>query len=193
MTIGDSIRQCRKERGLTQEDLAQRIQTTPQNVSQYERGLRNPKFETLQKIAVALGVAWGQLLGDTQQAGEYLIQQLPDQTIIIDDEGNAIPLSPNRAVKIGEGFSQRSPENDIDAQSDNTFDEEDALNALTIIMRNCGYDLKIMSGEFQFVGKMGEYHLSEEEFLDLLNSSGQYVDFLCNKLEAKLRKRRPGK
>lgn len=41
---------------MTQAELARRLDVTPQTVSQYERGLINPKIETLRKFADALGV-----------------------------------------------------------------------------------------------------------------------------------------
>lgn len=56
MTTGERIRQARKSAGMTQAELARRLDVTPQTVSQYERGLINPKIETLRKFADALGV-----------------------------------------------------------------------------------------------------------------------------------------
>ncbi len=41
---------------MTQAALAEKVGTTTQNISQYERDIRNPKIETLKKIADALGV-----------------------------------------------------------------------------------------------------------------------------------------
>ena len=55
MTIGENIRRIRKSKEMTQKDLAAKLETTPQNLAQYENGKRNPKPETLQKIADALG------------------------------------------------------------------------------------------------------------------------------------------
>ena len=54
--LGAKIKEYRVKKGITQSELAKLIDTTMQNISQYERGIRNPKIETLQKIAVALGV-----------------------------------------------------------------------------------------------------------------------------------------
>ena len=53
--IKNNIRQLRKKAGLTQEQLAEKIGTTAQNISQYERNIRNPKIETVFRIAKALG------------------------------------------------------------------------------------------------------------------------------------------
>lgn len=39
MTIGEKIRSCRKEKGLTQVELAKRLHTTKQTVGKYETGI----------------------------------------------------------------------------------------------------------------------------------------------------------
>ncbi len=54
--IGDKIKKARKKAGITQQELAKKLGTTPQNLSQYEKGKRQPKKETLEKIADALDV-----------------------------------------------------------------------------------------------------------------------------------------
>lgn len=56
MELGEKIRKLRKEKGMTQKELSAKLGTTPQNLAQYENGKRNPKIETLQKIADALDV-----------------------------------------------------------------------------------------------------------------------------------------
>lgn len=55
-TIGQQIRKYRKEKGMTQKQLADLLDTTQQNLAQYENGKRNPKIETLKKIARALEI-----------------------------------------------------------------------------------------------------------------------------------------
>lgn len=55
-TIGQQIRKYRKEKGMTQKQLADLLDTTQQNLAQYENGKRNPKIETLKKIAQALEI-----------------------------------------------------------------------------------------------------------------------------------------
>lgn len=64
MQTGELIRQARATAGMTQADLAKLLGVTPQAISQYERGIKNPKTETLKKIAAALGVPWYELLSD---------------------------------------------------------------------------------------------------------------------------------
>ena len=65
MTVSEKIQEARSKAGLTQQQLADAIGTTTQNISQYERGVRNPKVETLRKIADALEVPVTEFLDET--------------------------------------------------------------------------------------------------------------------------------
>ncbi len=56
MTTGQLIKAARKEAGLTQAELATKLNVPYQSISQWERGTRSPKIETLERIADALGV-----------------------------------------------------------------------------------------------------------------------------------------
>lgn len=55
MSIGNNIRNIRKEKGMTLQQIADIIGCSPQLISQYESGKRQPKLETKKKIADALG------------------------------------------------------------------------------------------------------------------------------------------
>ena len=61
--VGDKVRVLRKERGLLQEDLARRAGVSDQTIRNVEAGRFQTKLETLRKIAGALGVGVGELLG----------------------------------------------------------------------------------------------------------------------------------
>lgn len=56
MTTGQLIRKARKAAGMTQAELAQALNIPFQSISQWERDIRNPKQESLQRIADALSV-----------------------------------------------------------------------------------------------------------------------------------------
>lgn len=56
MNFSDRLKDVRKNAGLTQAQLSEKLGITAQSYSQYETGKRNPKSETVQKIAKALGV-----------------------------------------------------------------------------------------------------------------------------------------
>lgn len=56
LTLGINIRRYRKERGLSQEALADKVGLAVTYVGQIERGLRNPTLSVVEKFARALGV-----------------------------------------------------------------------------------------------------------------------------------------
>ena len=55
--VGRNAARIRKERGLTQEQLAERSGLSQQYLSGLEQGRRNPTIVTLYEIAEALGVS----------------------------------------------------------------------------------------------------------------------------------------
>ena len=54
--MGAFIAQCRKEKQMTQEQLAQRLQVTDKAVSRWERGVGFPDITTIEPLAQALEV-----------------------------------------------------------------------------------------------------------------------------------------
>jgi transcriptional regulator with XRE-family HTH domain len=59
--LGERIAELRRERGLSQGAFAEKIRSTPQWVSQLERGTRSPTVHTRVKIANALEVSLAEL------------------------------------------------------------------------------------------------------------------------------------
>ena len=60
--IGKRIFERRKQLGITQEELSEIVDTTPQAISNYERGEREIKAKTIIDIAQALNVTTDYLL-----------------------------------------------------------------------------------------------------------------------------------
>lgn len=56
MTAGQRIQQARKKVGLSQKQLGERLGLSASMIGQWENDLRNPKYETCQRIADALGI-----------------------------------------------------------------------------------------------------------------------------------------
>jgi transcriptional regulator with XRE-family HTH domain len=57
MTIGQKIKAARIEKKMTQAQLAEKMHKSTSWVGMYESGQRNPKYETIQLFAKALGVS----------------------------------------------------------------------------------------------------------------------------------------
>lgn len=62
--LGQRIRDHRKHRGLTQENLAESLELSVAYVSLIERGGRNPPYTTVVAIARALGVPAARLVAE---------------------------------------------------------------------------------------------------------------------------------
>lgn len=61
--IGKRIQEIRIRRGLTQEQLANRIRISKSSISEWEACKRVPQMKTLRKIAEALGVDVWEIIG----------------------------------------------------------------------------------------------------------------------------------
>lgn len=64
MNIGEQIKKYRKEAGLSQKELGERLGVSQQHIAQYESGKRIPKIETINNIAGALGIGTRRLYPD---------------------------------------------------------------------------------------------------------------------------------
>lgn len=77
-SIDRNIRRLRKEAGLTQEELAQKLFVTRQTISLWELGKVHPDLETLQKLAEQFQVDLLQVLyGPEYTPAQQLLRRLP--------------------------------------------------------------------------------------------------------------------
>lgn len=65
LTMGDRIKETRKKCGLTQEQLAEKLDISVEYVSQIERGLKMPSMQMFIKLVDVLDVSSDYLLRDT--------------------------------------------------------------------------------------------------------------------------------
>lgn len=63
MTFGKRVREAREKHGWSQGELARQLGVTPGCVSLWESGKREPKFYSVQRVSLALGVSGDWLLG----------------------------------------------------------------------------------------------------------------------------------
>ena len=61
------LKQIREEKGLSQNELAKKINMTQQRISSYENGIREPDIETLKILADFFDVSIDYLLGKTDK------------------------------------------------------------------------------------------------------------------------------
>lgn len=66
MSIGENIKKYRKEKGLTQRELADKLNIATNSLSRYEIGERRPPIDMIEKIAEILNVTPIQLMYDEE-------------------------------------------------------------------------------------------------------------------------------
>ena len=76
-TFGQRLARLRKKKGLTQEDVANRITISPQAVSKWENDLSSPDILVLSSLADILGVSVDELLG--RQTSSNAEEKEPEQ------------------------------------------------------------------------------------------------------------------
>ena len=97
MNIGDNIRRIRQKKGLSQKQLGELLHMSPIMISQYENGKRNPKLETIQKIAKALETTPGYLMNisEPQEKNNFnYLDFVSDASIGFEITGRSLQHSP---------------------------------------------------------------------------------------------------
>ncbi len=81
--IGARIKEVRNKKGLTQEQLSEKMEINPKYLSSIERGNENPTLNTLIKLSESLGVDLGEIFGFIQIEDpverKFIITSLLDQ------------------------------------------------------------------------------------------------------------------
>ena len=78
-TLSECVRQARKSRGLTQAELAERLEISEMTVRRWESGQRSPRMEEIQKLAEVLKVPVSELLSDSPVPAVPTLQVIPTQ------------------------------------------------------------------------------------------------------------------
>ena len=96
MSMGEQIKAMRQIRGLTQGELAVKVEMATITIQQYERGVRTPKIEALQKIAQALEMPIGTFLpsmGMTENFGFRVRETRKKQHLSMEQLGQKMGIS----------------------------------------------------------------------------------------------------
>lgn len=140
LTTAEKIKAIRKATKLTQKELGKRMNISEASVAQYESGKRNPKFETLQKIANALGVGVLELY-----PGDFSLElQVPREYTFY--KGEKVALYDLEAIK--RVFDSETPVDPSD--SDNMIPEQQVVTPREVVQRVYDHalnDLKNTLGE----------------------------------------------
>lgn len=94
--LSNRLKQLRKEKGLTQTELAKLINIGNKTISDYERNITSPDIETLNVIAGYFNVSTDYLLGKTnqknpkQQLSESQVQILSGIDNLTDEQAQSV-------------------------------------------------------------------------------------------------------
>lgn len=89
MEIKDILLKLRTEKGLSQEELAEKVMVTRQAVSRWETGVTTPNIETLKLLSILFDVSINTLLGSPRQLYcQCCGMPLDDTTISRDPNGD---------------------------------------------------------------------------------------------------------
>lgn len=73
-TIGENIKRLRIEQNMTQEQLAQALNTTKSTISKYELDKRQPRYETIEQMAKVFRTSTGKILNRGGQIKYKVVQ-----------------------------------------------------------------------------------------------------------------------
>ena len=130
-TIGKRIAALRKERGLTQDELAEKLGLSPQAVSKWENDISCPDILLLPQLAQLLGVTTDQLLGAAPKQETTLVpedqrkstDELLLKVIVNSVDGDRVRVNlPMALVKLAVEFGMQLPQ----------FSGSEALKSLDI-------------------------------------------------------------
>jgi transcriptional regulator with XRE-family HTH domain len=77
LLLGKHLQKLRRDRDISQEELAARIGIDPKSLSRLERGAHYPSLETLDRIRLELGLGWRDIFAfDKRQSIEELRAEL---------------------------------------------------------------------------------------------------------------------
>jgi len=66
-TFGKKLRECREDKGLSQQELAKILKTSHSVIGRYERDEMSPSIDAVKKMAATLDTTVGYLLGESNE------------------------------------------------------------------------------------------------------------------------------
>lgn len=128
MNIGEKIRELRKGKGLTQEQLAEYLNVSSQAVSKWETGMCSPDIDMLPCLAVFFGVSTDELLG-------FDLHKINNEVEALITESVPLRSEPEKAEAFYRQALKKHPNNDV------------LLNCLLMVIPNDRAQEKLEIGE----------------------------------------------
>ncbi len=92
LEFGTNLKRLRREKDLTQDELAEKLSLSPQAISRYETGAAYPDIEMLPVIAGFFGVTVDKLLGLSEEAKNRRMREYGDELMKLTDRRARLEL-----------------------------------------------------------------------------------------------------
>lgn len=157
--MSNKIKELRKEKKLTQEELAKKINVTKLTISRWERGERVPKSDKAQQLADLFNVSVAYMLGYTENSTFYEDEQ------VFEVDGNMLTTSEKRFEEKSKNdflkaFSRFLLDKNLFLSNDEIIDMVKLLFSLSV---NHGKNLKSKTFQEIFINTNHKYHKQLEK------------------------------
>ncbi|PHR44340.1 MAG: transcriptional regulator [Fluviicola sp.] len=103
VTFGKRLRECRESKGLSQQELSKRMNTSYTVIGKYERDEMKPSIDVVRKITEELETTVSYLMGETEDAELFkdkkMLQRLQDIAKLPELEKNSLLLTVDNFIK----------------------------------------------------------------------------------------------
>ena len=132
-TFSERLKQLRLQSGMSQSDLADKISVNKQTISQYERGVRRPDFETLSSLCDAFNVSSDYMLGKSEVTLRYVDSN--GLSLLDGKENKTYYTNPETAEIAQKIFENKEMRALFDAVDDITPDDLEAVYNIALALK----------------------------------------------------------
>ena len=96
--LGEQLKKARKDRDLTQEQLAERAGLSTRHIAKIEKGEVNPSFEVLSTLVKTLGVSFDAIFDPASEQVEAELQEIAGLYRTCPEQGRHLVLATMRTM-----------------------------------------------------------------------------------------------
>lgn len=100
MKIGQFIASCRKKKGMTQKELAEKLNVTDKSVSKWERGINLPDVSLYMPLCQELDISINELFAGEYIQADDITQKADENIILMADDNYRKSIKLNRINKV---------------------------------------------------------------------------------------------
>ncbi len=187
-TIGEIIKELRKQRKITQEELAELVGVTPQAISKWERNVGYPDITQIVPLSKAFGVSTDEILGvtfgnDEKQVEEYIFSSY--RAVVIDGYERAIEILREAQSKFPRSYLVKVKlANTLISSNFKSKDKtvyEEVINILNYVLEHCtdseirNEALDLLALAYDYIGEKEKMMKVVEQMVPFIYSREQFM------------------